>query len=531
MGALALMGWLRARHPQRETPAGLQAASRWLGVRAALTENPVFATHSPLQVELWSRLLAYGAALGIASGASRPLPMGVESDTHAWSAYGDAGARCASRILAPGRPVGEKIRRPRLPHRWSSRWARFLPPRLRPVASRGRRVRRGPRWPSPGSESCYRSPCPDGRFGLGNRGRGDGADPSTAHVRRARTTTTATTSRSTTAASDRIRAWRIDESALRASRAGRIRSLPVSPATSAACAGSSPPRAQAPPVRLAGVTLPKRFPDRDAIADLRAATDGIEAGAQLEETRRLAGRVMARREMGKLVFLDLVDRSGRIQLMCDTGRAGEVDVHLGDVVGVGGTAGEVAAGRAVARGRRARRCSRRTGARCRTPSTASPTRETRYRKRYLDLLMNDGLARALPAPGADRLGDPPLPGRGWLRRGRDADPAAALRRGVRPSLRHALTRARRRPLPADRDRALPQAPDRRRARARLRDRQGLPQRERLVQAPARVHDARVVRGVRGLPGHDGADRGLIEQVAREVLGTTRVTFKGEEIST
>ena len=68
------------------------------------------------------------------------------------------------------------------------------------------------------------------------------------------------------------------------------------------------------------MTAPKRFPDRDAIVDVRAATDEIEAGSELEETRRLAGRVMARREMGKLVFLDLVDRSGRIQLMCDTGR-------------------------------------------------------------------------------------------------------------------------------------------------------------------------------------------------------------------
>ncbi len=69
---------------------------------------------------------------------------------------------------------------------------------------------------------------------------------------------------------------------------------------------------------------------------MRAATDELEAGSDLDETRRLAGRVMARREMGKLVFLDLVDRSGRIQLMCDTGRVGEIDVHLGDVVGVAG---------------------------------------------------------------------------------------------------------------------------------------------------------------------------------------------------
>ena len=29
-----------------------------------------------------------GAALGVASGASRPLPMGVESDTSAWTSYG-----------------------------------------------------------------------------------------------------------------------------------------------------------------------------------------------------------------------------------------------------------------------------------------------------------------------------------------------------------------------------------------------------------------------------------------------------------
>jgi hypothetical protein len=86
--ALALLGWIRARHPQRETPAGMEAASRWLGVRAELAENELFETHSPLTVELWDRLLAYGAALGVAAGASRPLPMGVESDTHTWSADG-----------------------------------------------------------------------------------------------------------------------------------------------------------------------------------------------------------------------------------------------------------------------------------------------------------------------------------------------------------------------------------------------------------------------------------------------------------
>ncbi|MGH3127028.1 MAG: DUF2207 family protein, partial [Gaiellaceae bacterium] len=88
VAAVALLGWIRKRHPQQETSAGMEAASRWLGVRAAVAENPVFATHSPLQVELWDRLLAYGAALGVAAGASRPLPMGVESDTEAWTVNG-----------------------------------------------------------------------------------------------------------------------------------------------------------------------------------------------------------------------------------------------------------------------------------------------------------------------------------------------------------------------------------------------------------------------------------------------------------
>ncbi|HWX09754.1 MAG TPA: OB-fold nucleic acid binding domain-containing protein, partial [Gaiellaceae bacterium] len=85
------------------------------------------------------------------------------------------------------------------------------------------------------------------------------------------------------------------------------------------------------------MTAPKRFPDRDEIAAVRAETEPLADGTTGETKRRLAGRVMARRDMGKLVFLDLVDRSGRIQLMCHLERTGEIDVHLGDVVGVTGS--------------------------------------------------------------------------------------------------------------------------------------------------------------------------------------------------
>jgi lysyl-tRNA synthetase, class II len=147
------------------------------------------------------------------------------------------------------------------------------------------------------------------------------------------------------------------------------------------------------PVRLLAhghrpMSKAKRFPDRDEIADVRTATDALDAGAQLNETRRLAGRVLARREMGKLVFLDLADRSGRIQLMCDVGRLGALDVHLGDVVGVTGC---------PAKSRRGEPSlavdALEVLARNRSPLPDTfhglTDRETRYRKRYLDLLMNE----------------------------------------------------------------------------------------------------------------------------------------------
>jgi lysyl-tRNA synthetase, class II len=133
---------------------------------------------------------------------------------------------------------------------------------------------------------------------------------------------------------------------------------------------------------------PKRFPDRVEITQVRASTEPLEPGGQLDETRRLAGRVMARREMGKLVFLDLVDRTGRIQLMCDTARTGDLDVLLGDIVGVSGKPAK------SRRGEPSLAVDELTIlARNRSPLPDTfhglTDVETRYRKRYLDLLMNE----------------------------------------------------------------------------------------------------------------------------------------------
>ncbi|HEY5058864.1 MAG TPA: lysine--tRNA ligase [Gaiellaceae bacterium] len=136
------------------------------------------------------------------------------------------------------------------------------------------------------------------------------------------------------------------------------------------------------------MTAPKRFPDRDEIAAVRAEAEPLANDEAAPAMRRLAGRVLARRDMGNLVFLDLVDRSGRIQLLCAVERTGEVDVHLGDIVGVTGS---------PAKSRRGEPSlqvdSLELLARIRTPLPDTfhglTDVEARYRKRYLDLLMNE----------------------------------------------------------------------------------------------------------------------------------------------
>jgi lysyl-tRNA synthetase, class II len=134
--------------------------------------------------------------------------------------------------------------------------------------------------------------------------------------------------------------------------------------------------------------LPKRFPDRVEIASVREEAEPLEAGQEAEETRRIAGRVMARRDMGKLVFLDLVDRSGRIQLLCAQERTGPVDLDLGDIVGAEGRPTKTRRGEpslAVDELTLLAKIKRPL------PDTFHGVQdtETRYRQRYLDLLMNE----------------------------------------------------------------------------------------------------------------------------------------------
>jgi lysyl-tRNA synthetase, class II len=140
------------------------------------------------------------------------------------------------------------------------------------------------------------------------------------------------------------------------------------------------------------MSLPHRFPDRDKIADVRAEAEALEPGAESDIARRVAGRVMARRGHGGLVFLDVVDRSGRIQLLVAEDRAGPVDLDLGDMIGATGKPTRTKRGEpslAVDELQLLAKTARPL------PDTyhGLVDAETRYRKRYLDLLVNEDTRR------------------------------------------------------------------------------------------------------------------------------------------
>ena len=117
---------------------------------------------------------------------------------------------------------------------------------------------------------------------------------------------------------------------------------------------------------------------------MRAEAEKAEPGQTLEARHRVAGRVMGRRDMGKLAFLDLVDRSGRIQLIAQESQG----LDLGDIVGATGKPGRSKRGEPsltveelelLAKIKRP------------LPDTFHGLTdvETRYRQRYLDLLANE----------------------------------------------------------------------------------------------------------------------------------------------
>jgi lysyl-tRNA synthetase class 2 len=140
--------------------------------------------------------------------------------------------------------------------------------------------------------------------------------------------------------------------------------------------------------------FPHAFPDVRPIADVKAPYDELAPGEETEDRVRVAGRLAARRGQGKAAFLDLVDRSGRMQLHARVDVLGEADFErlvsfdLGDLIGADGS---------VFRTRRGELSLRLDGYELLAKSLRPPPEkhhglsdvETRLRYRELDLMANE----------------------------------------------------------------------------------------------------------------------------------------------
>ena len=97
-------------------------------------------------------------------------------------------------------------------------------------------------------------------------------------------------------------------------------------------------------LRAAGIEpFPHAFAGVEPIASVKAPHDELPSGEETGARARIAGRLAARRGQGKAAFLDLVDRSGRMQLHARADVLGAQRIEqllaldLGDLLGVDGT--------------------------------------------------------------------------------------------------------------------------------------------------------------------------------------------------
>jgi len=147
-------------------------------------------------------------------------------------------------------------------------------------------------------------------------------------------------------------------------------------------------------LREAGIEpFPHGFAEREEIAAVRRAHEGLAPGAETESDHRIAGRIVARRGHGRAAFLDLRDGSGQMQVHAREDLLGErrfedlVGLDIGDIVGVEGTAFA---------SRRGELTLRVAGWDLLAKSLRPPPdkfhgledTETRYRQRELDLIAN-----------------------------------------------------------------------------------------------------------------------------------------------
>jgi lysyl-tRNA synthetase class 2 len=145
--------------------------------------------------------------------------------------------------------------------------------------------------------------------------------------------------------------------------------------------------------------FPYSFPDVEPIGSIHAAYEHLDTGEETEDAQRVAGRIAARRGAGRAAFLDLVDRTGKLQLHARVDVLGKdaferlTTLDLGDIVGVDG---------AVLRSRHGELTLRVDGFQLLSKALRPPPDkhhglsdvETRHRRRELDLIASEEARQA-----------------------------------------------------------------------------------------------------------------------------------------
>jgi lysyl-tRNA synthetase, class II len=144
--------------------------------------------------------------------------------------------------------------------------------------------------------------------------------------------------------------------------------------------------------------FPYAFAGTEPVAEILGAYARLGDGEETEDAHRVAGRIAARRGAGKAAFLDLVDRTGKIQLHARLDVLGKeaferlTTLDLGDLLGVDG---------AVLRSRHGELTLRVDSFQILAKALRPPPDkhhglsdvETRYRRRELDLISSEDARR------------------------------------------------------------------------------------------------------------------------------------------
>ena len=140
--------------------------------------------------------------------------------------------------------------------------------------------------------------------------------------------------------------------------------------------------------------FPHEFDGVVSAADIHAAHDGLADGEETDSAYRVAGRMTARRGHGGAAFIDLVDRSGRLQLQAKRDVLGGesfdllTSLDVGDLIGVDGTAFKTRRGELTLLVRDWKLLAKSLREVPKEYYGVKDT-ETRYRHRELDLLANE----------------------------------------------------------------------------------------------------------------------------------------------